>query len=238
MSRSAQGRWQRVAPNLALLVLLPLLLWLGDWQLDRAEQKRGLVAAHAAAAATPPTPYAAALARFTRVAAAGRWDDAHQFLLDAAVHEGQVGYRVLTPLLLADGRWLIVDRGWVPGDPARRAPPTIALQSETAAVTGLIDDFPRAGIALASADPVRDAPWPRVVLYPAVEALADALGHPVEPVLIRLDPAAADGYARGFAPDFGVSRARHLGYAATWFLLALTLVVLWLRAMFRMRGER
>mgnify|MGYP003429174546 CR=1 FL=1 len=32
----------RLLPTLATLALLPLMLWLGFWQLDRAQQKRAL----------------------------------------------------------------------------------------------------------------------------------------------------------------------------------------------------
>ena len=66
-----------------------------------------------------------------------------------------------------------------------------------------------------------------MVLYPAPAEFEAALGTPVEAVLLRLDPAAPDGYARGFAPDFGMPRERHLAYAFTWFALAATLLAIW-----------
>ena len=230
---------RRLLPTLAVAALLPLLLWLGIWQLGRAAEKRALVEAFAAAQGAAPVPFAADLPRFSRVAARGRWDPSRQFLLDAMVHQGRAGFRVRTPLLLADGRVLLVDRGWVAGDPARRALPDVAFAAGDAPVeaVGLVDELPRAGVATAPAAAPTDAGWPRVVLYPSREALAAALGAPVEPRLLRLDPAAADGYQRGFAPDFGVSRERHLAYAATWFALAATLLALWIRATLRAKEE-
>jgi surfeit locus 1 family protein len=217
----------RLLPTLAAAALLPLLLWLGGWQLERAGEKGALTAAFAAARGATPAPYATGLPRFSRVVARGRWDATRQFLLDATVHEGRVGFRVLTPLVLDDGRVLLVDRGWVAGDPARRTLPAVAFDADgPVEAVGLIDELPRAGIA--SAPAAATAGWPRVVLYPTRDALAAALGAPLEPGLLRLDPAAPDGYARGFAPDFGVSRERHLGYAFTWFALAATLVAIWI----------
>lgn len=243
---SARAFRPRLVPTLAVAALLPLLLGLGVWQLDRAGEKRGMVAAFVAAQDAPPVAYAADLPRFTRVAARGRWDPTRQFLLDAMVHEGRAGFRVLTPLLLDDGRVLLVDRGWVPGDPARRALPEVALAAGDAVeVVGLVDELPRAGIAQrAAAAPADDrAPWPRVVLYPTQAELAAALGlapgvaprATLLPRLLRLDPAAADGYARAFAPDFGVSRERHLAYAVTWFALAATLLAIWVLTNLRPR---
>ncbi len=219
----------RLVPTLATVAVLPLLLWLGAWQLDRAEQKRALSDAFSAARAAPTAPYAVTLPRFARVSVRGRYDATHQFLLDAMVHDGASGFRVLTPLRLDDGRVLLVDRGWVAGDPARRALPDVAIAAAAAPreVLGLIDELPRAGVALAPADTGAAAAWPRVLLYPTPVALAAAYGAPLEPRLVRLDPTAADGYQRGFRPDLGLSRERHLGYAFTWFALAATLVAIW-----------
>lgn len=226
-------RW---APTLAVLALLPLLLWLGTWQLDRAGQKHALVAAHAVAGVAQPVAYAADLPRFTRVVVRGRWDVERQFLLDATVHEGQVGFRALTPLVLASGGTLLVDRGWVAGDPSRRALPDIAFSvAGEAEVVGLIDALPRPGLASGAVDVAPGAGWPRVVLYPSRAELEAALGGAIEPGLLRLDPAAPNGLARGFAPDFGVSRERHLAYATTWFALAATLVIIWILLHLRRR---
>jgi surfeit locus 1 family protein len=222
-------------PTLVVLALFPALLALGQWQLARTAEKRALLAELIAAASGAPVAYAPGLARFARVRAAGRWD-ARQFLLDAQVRHGRVGYRVFTPLLLADGSELIVDRGWVAAGADRAVLPDIALVAGTAAeVEGLLDGFPQAGVR-AGADAPAGAGWPRVVLYPQADALAAALGTPVRPELLRLAPGLATGTeletetalepmladAVGFPPE------RHLGYAITWFALAATLVVLWL----------
>lgn len=214
-------------PTLAALALLPLLLGLGRWQLDRAAQKRELVAAFEASRHAAPVPWRTGLPRFTQVEVEGRWDAARQVLLDAAVHEGRSGFRVLAPLVLVDGEVLLVDRGWVPGDPARRALPEVAFVTDAAVVRvrGLTDALPRAGLA-AGAAPTAEG-WPRVMLYPNRDALNAAYGAPVVDGVLRLDPAAADGFVREFRPDFGVSRERHLAYAVTWFALAATLVAIW-----------
>ena len=227
-ARSARVFRPRLLPTLATVAMLALLLGLGRWQLARAEQKRVMVESFERTQTLPVTAYAADQVRFAHVEARGRWDGTHQFLLDAAVHDGQVGFRVLTPLVLADGRVLLVDRGWVAGDPSRRTLPAVALESLDAITTGVLDEFPRAGVALPPGVAVGAADaWPRIVLYPTPVELGAVLGTAVEPLLLRLDAAAANGYARGFAPDFGFPRERHLGYAATWFLLALAVGAIW-----------
>lgn len=224
-----------LAPTLVVLALFPALLGLGQWQLGRAAEKRALLAALTAAASSAPVAYAPGLPRFARVRATGLWD-ARQFLLDAQVRGGRVGYRVLTPLALADGSRLIVDRGWTAAGADRATLPDVTLVDGSAAeVDGLLDEFPQAGVR-AGVDGPAGAAWPRVVLYPTSAALAAALGGAVQPALLRATAGAADGpglerdaslepmlaTAVGFPPE------RHLGYAVTWFALAATLVVLWL----------
>src|SRR5690606_12915045 len=106
--RFRPGLW----PTLAVLLLLPLLLGLGFWQLDRAEQKRAWLAQLAAAAqqeavnlnAVQPD-YPAVAQR--RVEARGRYDADRQLLLDNQIRAGRQGYLVLTPLRLAGSEWAV-----------------------------------------------------------------------------------------------------------------------------------
>ena len=67
------------------------------------------------------------LAAVRRISVAGRWDAARQFLLDNRTRDGRAGYEVLTPLQLDDGRWLIVNRGWVSFSGYRERLPDIAI---------------------------------------------------------------------------------------------------------------
>ena len=107
-------------PTLAMLPLLALLLWLGQWQWDRAAEKQTLLDRWASQALlapvalpTAPDGNTAATAQFQRVFANGAYLPGSQVLLDNQTRGGKAGYRILTPLLLADGSALMVDRGWV-----------------------------------------------------------------------------------------------------------------------------
>ena len=48
------------------------------------------------------------------VSASGIYDTANQLLVRSRPQNGQVGFEVLTPLILDDGRAFVVDRGWIP----------------------------------------------------------------------------------------------------------------------------
>jgi cytochrome oxidase assembly protein ShyY1 len=55
-----------------------------------------------------------AATEWRRVQLLGRYDHSHEILARGRTVEGAVGYEVLTPLRLADGSAVLVDRGWVP----------------------------------------------------------------------------------------------------------------------------
>ncbi len=122
-------------PTLATALLLPLLLALGVWQFDRAATKEARRATLAQQAQLPelaldgsaPWPAADALA-YRRLRVLGRYDAAHQMLLDNQVQDGQAGYHVITPLTLAGStRQILVNRGWVPAPADRRLVPHIPV---------------------------------------------------------------------------------------------------------------
>ncbi len=59
-----------------------------------------------------------------RCGVSGEFLNDHEFFLGASNDGGTTGFHVVTPLRLADGTLLLVNRGWIPGelkDPAKRA---------------------------------------------------------------------------------------------------------------------
>ncbi len=198
---------------------------LGNWQLGRAAEKRALYAEFARAGPEAPLPPASMPApRYQRVSARGAFDAGHQFLLDNMTHDGQAGVQVLTPLLLADGSAVLVNRGWLPFGPTRESLPEVAVGRDSRLVSGRLDDLPRPAIRLA-VPPASG--WPRLVSFPGMEELATALGRKLRPQLILLDARAPDGYLRDWRVP-GMTPDRHLGYALQWFAFAATAVVIWL----------
>jgi surfeit locus 1 family protein len=150
----------------------------------------------------------------------GRYDGAHQFLLDNMSHQGQVGYQVLTPLQLSDGRTVIVNRGWIAGGASRRQLPDVRLDAPyPEQPTGRLDDLPVAGIALGHVAPPPGPAWPKRTSFPTMADLSAALGLPLQSRQLLLDPAAPLGYVRDWHVG-GMGPARHLSYALQWWAFA------------------
>jgi len=210
--------------------LCVLFVHLGRWQWDKGLWRqaewdafaRGADRALALGARDP-----AALPRFQRIELTGVFDVTHQFLLDNRTHAGQAGYEVLTALVLADGRELLVDRGWVPFNGYRSHLPDVSLHAPgPLTITGRIDDLPAPGLAFGRMPPAAGAHWPKVTSYPDMGQLATALGHALPARIVLLDPSAPFGYVRDWQPP-GLSPARHLSYAVQWWGFAVTLIIIW-----------
>lgn len=215
-------------PTLATLLLLPVLIGLGLWQLQRADEKTEILAALAAAEQAPALDLneaapAYSSARYRRARAHGHWDPQHQFLVDNQVRNGVPGYHVLTPLRLPEGRAILVDRGWIPAGADRLNLPSVDMAAGSAEVSGRIDRGP--SVALRMGPPGR-GPWPQRLVYMDYAYIEQALGYPVLPYLIRLDPRHPQGYHREWQPVPPMGPNKHLGYAVQWFALALTLLVI------------
>jgi surfeit locus 1 family protein len=213
---------------------------LGRWQWHRAAEKRALEAAFAAGALLPPTELGerstADLPRYAALRVHGHYDWRHQFLLDNMGHSGSAGYQVLTPLLLEDGRVLLVNRGWLPLPDGRRdrlpeiAPlPYIGPPLADTGELGRIDLLPVAAISMGHAAPDTGPAWPKRTSFPPTAELATALARPVEPRQLLLAAGEPQGYLRDWQPAGGsIGPARHMAYALQWWAFAALTLFLYL----------
>ncbi|WP_161810297.1 SURF1 family protein [Steroidobacter agaridevorans] len=229
--------WRPSMFGAALTVFgVAFFLWLGFWQLGRADQKQALLDQYATAQQTQVeiTPQnAASLPRYQRAEVSGRFDPAHQILLDnMPSHAGQPGYRVVTPFETAAG-WLLVDRGWLPLGGSRSQLPDIQVGNDQRTITGTVDELPRAGIELKAPSVDASVPWPRVLSFPQQAALEQQLGQKLIPGLLLLDASQPDGYERIWEAHLGFRPERHVGYAVQWFAFAAAAVILFVITSFR-----
>lgn len=221
------------------VVLLVLFISLGRWQWGRAEFKQQLVLDFERSVDRElvlDARAATALPRYARVQARGKWDARRQFLLDNRTRDGRAGYEVLTPLQLADGSWLLVNRGWVPFSGYRDRLPDVALPGDAAnaaadivEVYGRLDELPAPGLAGGRAAPAREGRWPRVTAFPQTAELAAALGVDpgrLERRVLLLDESEPAGYVRGWKP-FAKGPEQNWSYAIQWWSFAVLLMVLY-----------
>jgi surfeit locus 1 family protein len=227
-SRTFAPTWLGTVLTLAAVVAF---VSLGRWQWARGEWREAQAQefAHGSEQAVPLGPRSAGeVQRFQRVSVSGHYDREHQFLLDNRINEGRAGYEVLTPLDLADGRTLLVNRGWVPFTGHRdRLPDVSIVATQSLEVVGRLDELPTEGLESGRAPPDPHAPWPRVTSFPHPAELSAALGRKVETRVVLLDASARDGYVREWQPP-GLPAMRHWSYAVQWWAFAVLAIALWL----------
>jgi len=220
----------RLVPTLATAIAVALFVSAGQWQFHRMETKEALRARYEAAILMPPSTLPMlpasgdwATERYRRVIAQGQYDAAHQFLLDNKVHAGRVGYDVVTPLKLADGRAVLVDRGWTPAGPTRALLPDVPPPEGVVEVTGRLNLPPARYLELRT-ESAPGSVWQN--LDPA--RFTRVTGLAVLPAIVEeTEPHPADALVREWpAPDFGVDQ--HRIYMMQWYGFAALALVLWL----------
>ena len=236
-------RSPRPVTVLATAVFVAVCIALGYWQLGRAREKQALIDAYARGNGTIVDVTSRSLdglARYQAVSARGSYEPRRQALLDNMPSaDGRAGYRILTPFRRTGaGPLLLVDRGWVPLGESRERLPAVEVPDAAREIVGRIDRPPAPGLRLQAADETRDAAWPRVMNFPTADELTAALGEPVEPLIVLLDPQAPDGYDRRWQPALRMTPARHVAYAIQWFTLAIiAAIVLIVASLLRSRAQ-
>jgi surfeit locus 1 family protein len=219
------GRARRALPTVAMVAAVALCVAAGNWQRGRMAQKEALGARLAAAAATPVVPLPSVVEdwstwRFRQVELAGRYDAARQILVDNKVHAGRAGYHVVTPLVLADGRAVLVNRGYAPAGVTRAELPAVPPPPGERRVRGRVNLPPADYVELREAPP-QGVVWQN--LDPA--KFAAATGLAVLPIVVEATEG-DDGLVRDWPrPDAGTDK--HRIYMVQWYAFAALAFGLW-----------
>jgi surfeit locus 1 family protein len=211
--------------TLATVAVALLTARLGLWQLSRAAQKNALQAAIEQQARQPvldalPNDASATL-HHRRVQLQGRWSAAHTVYLDNRQMNGRPGFFVITPLVLADGRAVLVQRGWLPRNADERtriddAPPAAGEMR----IEGRIAPPPARLFEFEGADAGR------IRQNLDVDAFARETALRLLPLSVLQMGPSGDKLQREWpAPATGV--AKHHGYAFQWFGLSALVVILY-----------
>jgi len=215
--------------TIAAGLVFAALMSLGVWQVERLHWKLGLIAeVNRNLAAAPLSLDAAralgAKAQYRRVALSGRFDNAHESYVFTTGPDGTPVYHVVTPLLLAGGLALMVDRGYVPStllDPKTRVAGEIEGTRQIVGVWRMPD----------APGPFTPPPDLGKRVWYAREVTAMARLSDVRlaaPVIVEADAAPNPGGWPKGGQTVVHFRNEHLQYAITWFALAAGLVLVYL----------
>lgn len=229
--KAAAPRWRFWAVLILLPAAFAVLLALGTWQVQRLAWKEGLLASIEQRSHAEPVRIAAIETahesgepiEYRTAYATGRYlnDSERHFF---ATFNGQTGYYVYTPMQLADGRYLFVNRGFVPYDlKSADTRPESLLEGEQR-VSGLARErlSERPSVMVPDNDEAAN-----IFYWKDLDRMATSAGLPLEQVLpFFLDADAtpvAGGLPRGGVTVINLPNS-HLQYAVTWYGLALALL--------------
>ena len=252
MTLPAGGQRRRrglLVPALFTLASLALLIGLGVWQLERKAWKEALIDSvtrrmdAAPEPLPPPDRWAgldAARDEFTRVTFHGTFENDREALVFAGASAFRpdtsgTGYWVFTPIRLADGARVVVNRGFVPEankDPATRAAGGINGPID---IVGVLRWPERAGIFTPAGEPAQNLWFAR---DQRAIAVAKGWGN-VAPFYVEQEaPVPPGGLPRPGKLTVNLPN-NHLQYAITWFGLAAVLAGVFIAfARVRRREER
>lgn len=231
MLRALRDRGLSV-PALMTLAGLAVLVGLGVWQLERKQWKDGLIADVERGLRETPAPLddppglwrALAQHEYRPVTATGTFrhkDERHVF----AVEDGVAGWHIMTPLDMAKGLTVIVNRGFVPEelkDPATRKAGEIEGE---VTVTGLVRQPGHATWFTPAEDRARNIWYWRDLDGMIASFGPDAGQRRYVSFFIdaKAEPANPGGWPKGGITHLDIPN-RHLEYAITWFGLAAALM--------------
>lgn len=210
-------------------------LRMGLWQLGRLAQRRAFNEHYSQVVAQPELmlekllPDNLSLMEYRTVNALGKFDFGQNVVRRNQYHEGQPGFSLITPLLLADGEAILVDRGWIPAEGNEKPEDWRKYDVEgLQVVRGVLrlgqseSEFGGVADPNMSDGRTRLNYWNQVNL----EMMAKQLPYKIAPVFIQpyVDPT-------NLTPPYPaqaiveVTEGPHLGYAIQWFTFSSLLLL-------------
>jgi surfeit locus 1 family protein len=213
-----------------------LLISLGFWQLDRADEKRAIEdqIARANSGDVELIDSAEFLKdkEYYHVRLQGLYIDDKQFIYDNQIVDQISGYYVLTPFILKDAsKAILINRGFIPWNGRRDKLADIDIGEMLTEVKVQISK-PVKRIELKVSELTGD--FPVLIQALDLDEMSTIAALDFVSVVGLLSPESENGFVRQWEPYAG-SIERHIGYAIQWFLMALVLAFIGIRLALKQR---
>ena len=214
-------------PAFLIIATLALLISLGFWQLERADEKRAIedqvANANANIAELITDVDLLSEKEYYHVHLQGSYVGDKQFIYDNQIVDQISGYYVLTPFVLkGDSRAILINRGFIPWNGRRDQIADIDIGAKIAEVKVQISK-PVKRMELKASEITQD--FPVLVQALDVDEMSAIASLDFANIVGLLGPESENGFVRKWDPYTG-SIERHIGYAIQWFLMALVLSII------------
>ena len=213
-----------------------LLISLGFWQLDRADEKRAIEgqidSANSGDVKLIDSAEFLKDKEYYHVRLQGSYVGDKQFIYDNQIVDQISGYYVLTPLVLkGDSKAVLINRGFIPWNGRRDKLADIDIGEKLTEVKVQISK-PVKRMELEASELTGD--FPVLIQALDLDEMSTIASLDFASVIGLLSPESDNGFVRQWEPYTG-SIERHIGYAIQWFLMALVLAFIGIRLALKQR---
>lgn len=222
-----QRQWKL---SLLVFLFMPLLISLGFWQLDRAQEKQLLLEEFTQQYQLPAKKIEAIdlsvsqQNNYQHVIVSGSYDNDRYWLLDNQPREGKVGYEIIMPFWTGE-QWLLVNRGWVLSPIYRDQLPEFTTPEGDVTIEGYFFGASKNAVFTQTASDLKQE-WPKRVLQLDHVQVEKALGGNVAPLPLRVTDSSPGAFITQW-PVINTLPEKHQGYAVQWFAMAFALLLLY-----------
>ena len=219
-------------PTIVFLLILPVLLRLGFWQLDRAEEKRELIELFKQQNELGPLFIKDKIKfdeklNYRTAKVAGNYNMDKQIFIDNKVYQGKTGVHVMTPFKLKNSEYsILVNRGWVSMVIDRSSLPEIKTPSNTLTLSGKIKILGKKPFMVGEKFQSNQG-WPALTQWINIADIEKKSGLKLLPYIFLLDEKEQSGYVRNWKPVV-MQPEKSTSYAVQWFALALALSIIYI----------
>ncbi len=206
-----------------------LFIFLGFWQIERAESKALKIKSFDEMQTKAPVPLSDSSFEWSRVFADGIYDSSNQVLIDNQINNGKVGYKIFTPFYY-DDKAIFVDRGWIQRGAKRSDLPEVEFDSNRTKVIGSLFKPEKEVLAgdelLTNTQPiVSQTKLPSIIQRKFNKNFFD--------MVLVLEP--GSNFLEEYLPPrpFVITPTKHYGYAMQWFTMSIVLLGMFLYALKR-----
>ena len=225
-------------PASLIIATLVLLISLGFWQLDRADEKRAIEgqidSANSGDVKLIDSAEFLKDKEYYHVRLQGSYIGDKQFIYDNQIVDQISGYYVLTPLVLkGDSKAVLINRGFIPWNGRRDKLADIDIGEELTEVKVQISK-PVKRMELEASELTGD--FPVLIQALDLDEMSTIASLDFASVVGLLSPETENGFVRQWEPYTG-SIERHIGYAIQWFLMAFVLAFIGIRLAIKQRRK-
>ena len=226
----------KIIPIIATILGLAILLSLSGWQLKRLSWKKNLIETRIDRFEKKSKELSEfkdiSKSEFYKVNVVGSFLNNKEMFMPALSKNGNNGFHILVPIKLADGKNIIYDTGWVPTHKKEQSKRIDNLDSKISLKESIIRLPGRKGKYQPDNEPENNF-W----FFVDTEKMSKFLNLNVEKEFyLEAVNNGPEGYPLGGQTRIYI-RNNHLQYAITWFLIACTLLGVFLAASIKLEEK-